>query len=293
MSAVSPLLGPLIDYAGLFPPAQLSMHEAVSNYAAYLAGSHRAMLGRFVVPLARLPEFETAFDALPAAPQQEWPISVLASGNPAADAEAIAAFNARRTNVRIVSVETKATSSDEVTCFTASFASAIEVWVELPPAPRDLPVLVERIRAAGRGAKLRTGGVTPDAFPAPAEIARFLRECHRQGVAMKATAGLHHPLRGDYRLTYEAASAHAKMFGFLNVFLAAALVHAGGSDADTIALLEDGDASHFTAAPDALVWRGRPFTTAQLDATRRALCRSFGSCSFTEPIEGLQKLRWI
>jgi len=110
---------------------------------------------------------------------------------------------------------------------------------------------------------------------------------------MKATAGLHHPLRGAYRLTYAPDSPTGRMFGFLNVLLAAALVHAGGSDADALALLDDGDASHFAAAPDALAWRGHRFTAPQLDATRRTLCRSFGSCSFTEPLEGLQELRWL
>ena len=77
------------------------------------------------------------------------------------------------------------------------------------------------------------------------------------------------------------------------VLLAAALIHTGGSDENTIALLDDSDATHFAATPDALAWRGHTFTTAQLDATRRTLCHSFGSCSFTEPIEGLQELRWI
>lgn len=293
MSAVSSLLGSLIDYAGLFPPAQLGMHDAVRNYAAYLASPHRPLLGRFVVPLARLDEFETAFHALPAEQQIGWHLSVLAGGNPAADAGTIAAFNARQANARIVSVETKATSVGDVTWFTASFTNEIEVWVELPPANRDLPVLIERIRAAGRGAKLRTGGVTADAFPAPAEIARFLRECHRLSVPMKATAGLHHPLRGEYRLTYEAGSPRTRMFGFLNLLLAAALIHVGGTDAEAIALLDDSDSTHFTAPPDALAWRNHRFTAAQLATVRRTLCRSFGSCSFTEPIEGLQELRWI
>lgn len=293
MSATDALLGSLIDYAGLFPPAQLAMAEALRNHAAYLAGPHRDALGRFVVPLARLAEFEATFAALPPAQRIGWRLSVLASAAPQVDADAIAAFNARQPDARIVSVETKTTAPADVARLVALFPPSIEVWVELSAAALDLPALIDAVRATGRGAKLRTGGITPEAFPASADVARFLRECHRAGVVLKATAGLHHPLRGDYRLTYEPGSAAGKMFGFLNVFLAAALIHTGGSDADALALLDESDARTFAAAPDALAWRGHPFTIAQLASARRALCRSFGSCSFTEPVEGLQALHWL
>lgn len=296
MSAISTLLGSLVDYAGLFPPAQLAMVAAVRNHASYLAGPHHDGLGRFVVPLARLAEFDTAFALLSPAEQQGWQLSVLAGPDPLADYAAILAFNSRYAGARIVSVETKAAPSvapADIARLVAPFRPSLEVWIELSPTAPALPALLDAVRASGRGAKLRTGGVSADAFPASATVARFLRECHRAGVVMKATAGLHHPLRGDYHLTYEPGSATGTMFGFLNVFLAAALLHTGGSEADALALLDDGDASHFTAAPDALAWRGHRFTTAQLAATRAALCRSFGSCSFTEPVEGLQQLHWL
>jgi hypothetical protein len=293
MPAVTSLLGSLIDYAGLFPPAQLGMHDAVRHYGAYLTGAHNAVLGRFVFPLTRLAEFESAYNTLPPEQRRRWNLSVLAGSDAPTDADTIATFNSRHVEANIVSVETKASSLAEITRLGAAFPSTLEVWIELSPHSPNLSMQLDAIRSAGRHAKLRTGGVTPDGFPAPADIARFLRECQRRGIVMKATAGLHHPLRGDYCLTYDAASARATMFGFLNVFLAAALIHANGTDNDAIALLEDGDANDFTASSEALAWRDHRFTVAQIDASRRALGRSFGSCSFTEPIEGLQKLRWI
>src|SRR5215471_10308407 len=60
------LLTHLIDYAGLFPPAALEMPEAQRNYAAYRAGEYSWMLGRFVVPAARLDEVDPA-----------WPIAAI------------------------------------------------------------------------------------------------------------------------------------------------------------------------------------------------------------------------
>ena len=83
------------------------------------------------------------------------------------------------------------------------------------------------------------------------------------------------------------------MFGFVNVFLAAALVRTGAAEADTIALLEERDATAFAISPEKIAWRGHAFTATDLDATRQTLCRSFGSCSFDEPVDGLQQLRWI
>ena len=54
------LLAQLIDYAGLFPPAKLDMGPTVRNYADYVAGDDAWMLGRLIVPVGRLEEFEAA-----------------------------------------------------------------------------------------------------------------------------------------------------------------------------------------------------------------------------------------
>ena len=51
------LLSGVVDYAGLFPPAGLPLDQAIRNYARYRQGSDAWMLGRFVIPAARLAEF--------------------------------------------------------------------------------------------------------------------------------------------------------------------------------------------------------------------------------------------
>lgn len=291
MPALDALLHGLIDYAGLFPPARLTMADAVRNHAAYLAGPHRGKLGRFIVPVARLEEFEAAVATLNAEAQHEWRLSVLAGADPKADLNAILSFNARQADARIVSIETKATTPADI-AKAAAFPPVFEVWVELP-VHKDLDANLAELKSIGRGAKLRAGGVTPDAFPAPADVASFLAACRDHGLVAKATAGLHHPLRGEFALTYAAGAPRGTMFGFLNVFLAAALLQSGGNTADATMLLSDGDPRHFACTSDALAWRNHQFTRPQLESTRKQLLRSFGSCSFTEPIEGLQELRWL
>ncbi|MDP2137793.1 MAG: hypothetical protein Q8J74_08050 [Candidatus Didemnitutus sp.] len=293
MSALAVLLDSLVDYAGLFPPAKLPMAEAVRNYAAYRAGPHRAILGRFIVPLARLPEFEAAVRQLEPGIPQAWELSVLGGADGAADRLLIEAFNARHPTARIVAVETKATTLAELRRATGGLPSSLEVWIEIPTASPGLPSLLQAIKEAGHFAKIRTGGVTPESIPSSLDVAHFLMACRRADLVFKATAGLHHPLRGLYPLTYQADAPSGRLFGFLNVFLAAALIAAEGSAQEIGDLLDDSDGRNFFVHPEAMAWRGHRFTVEQLARMRRNSCRSFGSCSFTEPIEGLQDLHWL
>src|SRR3954466_16148905 len=54
---------------------------------------------------------------------------------------------------------------------------------------------LDAVSQAGCFAKVRTGGVTPDAIPSAETLARFIHECARRRLAFKATAGLHHAIR--------------------------------------------------------------------------------------------------
>src|SRR5262245_62043254 len=54
------LLTGLIDYAGIFPPARLSMQDACEAYARHLMSEFEWALGRFICPVSRLAEFETS-----------------------------------------------------------------------------------------------------------------------------------------------------------------------------------------------------------------------------------------
>ena len=52
------LLSGMVDYAGLFPPAQLPLEKAVREYAVHLGGAEAWVLGRFIIPAQRLEELE-------------------------------------------------------------------------------------------------------------------------------------------------------------------------------------------------------------------------------------------
>lgn len=174
---------------------------------------------------------------------------------------------------------------DEVRAATADDITRIErkdVYVEVT----DLS-LIKVIAAHGLRAKIRTGGVTPDAFPSAERVAAFMRECAEHGVAFKATAGLHHPIRCVKPLTYEADAPRGTMHGFVNVFLAAALIHHAEE------ILMESEAEAFAFDDDSASWRGHRIATDDLARIRAEFAISFGSCSFDEPVSDLKELGWL
>jgi hypothetical protein len=159
------------------------------------------------------------------------------------------------------------------------------------PVNEDLADSVAAFAIYKQRAKIRTGGVTSDAFPPAKKIARFMLTCLAANVPFKATAGLHHPVRCVKPLTYEKDAPTGTMHGFLNVFLAAAFLRQGLEPSLIHELLVDDWAENFTFSESGVLWRQEYFASvAQLSDLRRKCAISFGSCSFVEPIADLQEL---
>jgi hypothetical protein len=292
-TALRTLLAGSIDYAGLFPPAGLDMATSVRQYADYRSHPDAWALGRFVVPAARLAELEHEAALLaPTAPADPWRLSALLGPDFAGELHALGEFNCRHAAagapaLSVDVVEARADSVEAIDRLLGAVPPRAQAYVEIP-LDRDPVPLVAAIARRGGRAKIRTGGVTPDAFPPAEAVARFLRACGDAGVPFKATAGLHHPLRAEYRLTYAADSPSGTMFGFLNVFLAAAFVRHGMGDADAVRLLEERAPEAIVFSADTVEWRGRRLDRSAIAAARISGIVAFGSCSFTEPVGELR-----
>ncbi|HET7613142.1 MAG TPA: hypothetical protein VFK26_04400, partial [Gemmatimonadaceae bacterium] len=282
-------------YAGLFPPASESMRAAAEKYAEYLDGADSRALARFIVPASRLGELESvASDLISGAPRSKpWRLAALVSGDASAEAGEILDFNRRYSvgttaRAEIDVVEMKANAASEISAHHRALPRTLTTYFEIPTGG-GLQPLVAAIAATGTRAKIRTGGVTADAFPDAEVILDFMTACIDAGVPFKATAGLHHPLRGEYRLTYEPRSAKGMMYGYLNVFLAAALLRTGAPREIARAALLETDPATLDFGDDGITWRDRKLTTRQLHSAREVAI-SFGSCSFREPIDELAQL---
>ena len=305
-------MGGLVDYAGLFPPASLDMAAAVEEYAGHRAEQEAWMLGRFIVPAGRLAELEEScaryLDA-----GQEWTFSALVGGRDdaesalaavAAQGRSATAFSQRfegRARIEVleapVPVDGSGTNVGEfLSRYADSLASAgltgKELYLEVLPGVDDFRVL-EAINALGAfesrftriGAKLRCGGVAPEAFPSCERIAGFIDRCRRLGLPLKCTAGLHHPVR------HQAADLPVMMHGFLNVFGAGILAHATGADLEVVtACVAETDPEAFVFSPDSFAWRDHSVPFEALALARRGFLSGFGSCSFDEPRDDLRAL---
>ncbi len=282
-TALHALLDSLIDYAGLFPPAGLGMHAAVENFSRYKTGPYSWMLGRFVVPVARLTEFEEAWRNL--GKPEGWQLSGLVT-KPEAELPVVDSFNTKhKDTLRIDAIESKASTPTEIRALPAQITTYVEI-----PSRNNPTELIATIKAAGLRAKIRTGGLTEDMFPDAATIARFLRSCAAAGVPLKATAGLHHPVRCVKPFTYEADSARGPMHGFLNVFLAAGFARQGHPQAFVERLLLEENGNELKFSDQGVQWRGAELTASEIIDLRARFAIAFGSCSFEEPIADLQAL---
>jgi hypothetical protein len=311
LQTIRTLMAGLIDYAGLYPPAALAMAPAAEAFAHARSSEHEWMLGRFICPASRLDELSKAAAVMMPGTHatsgyreyaditEPWRVSVLIDGELGAGLSALQTFNQRHSKEdagRALAdvIELKVATPSDVDAALERIPDDLFPFVEFPVEvvnSGDVRGFVAALAGQAAAAKIRTGGVVASAFPSPAKVAEFLVACHGAGVPFKATAGLHHPIRAEYALTYEASSPRGLMHGFLNVFLAATAVRARGIDARTAtAVLEEGDAGAFHFTEVGARWRDVVLDPLQIAEAREAFALSYGSCSFDEPVQDLKTL---
>jgi hypothetical protein len=249
------LLANLIDYAGLYPPAGLPLPAVLENYEMYLASAEGWILNRLVLPAAQLSDVRL---------RDKWRVTLLVDSEPGPEDGPLPA--------QVETFETK-----------LPHRLSLPTYCEAP-----LP----KIRGGGF-AKVRTGGLTPDAIPPTEALADFLTDAALRRIAFKATAGLHHPIRSRRPLTYAVDSPCATMHGFVNVFVAAAFAWQAAERSLLMDVLNEADAAAFEFLPGELRWRGRRIAAADVQCARLDFAHSFGSCSFAEPVADLRILGWL
>ena len=267
-----------IDYAGLYPPANLDMQVVVRNWNEFMQSEDSWMLARLIIPASRLDEFhEVAREMLPSPDEQDmWQLSVLlppaGSAEFSSAAQATVEFNLTDCGAVANVVEFKASSTAEIDSALEVLHDDLFPFIELP-IDEDPRGLIAALSGAIAGAKVRTGGITSELYPSSANLARFIHSCAVAEQPFKTTAGMHHPQRN----TNETVGVTE--FGFLSVLqatAAASMLEASVKEVEQILRAEMPDLSMFTEE--------------QLEQVRAELFNSLGTCSFDEPRVDLRNM---
>lgn len=298
------LLTGAIDYAGLFPPATLTLEEALRNYAQYMRSADAWMLGAFVLPVEQFGAAEQHLGAF----AQEHPLRVSALGRRSASVddftEALAAHaraiidwrDQQRGRIEVTQLEMPLPRAFDEKLLVAIRSLIdplkLQTFCEAPADEAERTIAAIAAQNATRptdplGFKLRTGGVTADAFPDVTRVARALVSAAKSRVPIKFTAGLHHPVR------MHRDEVKTKMHGFLNVLGGGVLAveNRWGED-ETRRVLDEENPRCFAFTDRSMTWRDDEIGTERIAASRR-LITSFGSCSFDEPRDDLRALNLL
>jgi hypothetical protein len=297
------LLAGLFDYAGLFPPASLPLDEVLAGHVRYRTSGHGWMLGACVLPVAQLDVVSAAHACHLPSGQGAIPVrfTVLASGDADQDMRRVSAFNSHHADVAngaavVDTIELKIAGPEDLRAARTWASRGFDVYCEVPLGT-GIEDRLDALAGAGLHAKLRMGGVTSDSIPSPDDVAVFLCGCVARGVVAKATAGLHHVLTGDHALAPGREGGRVRMFGFLNLVLAAGIAEGAGRAAvqspevcATVALLLTITDPPSWAGHGQIEWRGPqgPVIEGPLEpfaVSGRTLIRSIGTCSFEDPVE--------
>ncbi|RYG37927.1 hypothetical protein EON81_05225 [bacterium] len=275
---VAELTDSLIDYAGTFPPGNLSLVDALNAYRAMNGKENEKFVSRFCVrttDLAELGNWLREGDEIPvsaiAAPshdKESWEDAL------EADAKRMNDFmDAAGDRAEIEAFETKLydLSAVESCVQDLSGFQEAEVFVELPWGAGMDDALNALAESGFPGAKARCGG---EYTPSTAQLAAFINGCLSLDQPFKLTAGLHEPF------------FNGKSHGFLAIGAAVAfeLVEELGEKR----LAEALEADDFEFTDDAINWRG---ATVDFNAVEdaRGFFVSFGSCSVDDPVKALVK----
>lgn len=280
---VRTLLQGVIDFAGMFPPKQLLARAAIQLYKQHHASPFRHVLGRLVIPGNRVDDveqralhdfrFDRCMQISMTTTAQEFNAQILGK---------VRRFNeyCRRPDVGHAVIDSFEVRVDEVSDIAGvcGMVPPQSVFIETPMM-LDPNVTIKSIKEAGVGMKLRLGSLPP-----AVDVARFIRLCAGSDVRFKATQGLHNPWT-------EQSAGEVTHYGFLNLLIASAIA----ITSDTIPVEDIAtilcDPTVIEIGEDRIqLPEGRSLGIHDIKRAREGGMVSFGSCSFEEPTDALDKL---
>ncbi|NBX77127.1 MAG: hypothetical protein EBQ92_11280 [Proteobacteria bacterium] len=315
------LLAGTIDYAGMFPPASLDLNATLQKAATFrTTAKHPWLMNRVVLSLAEVKKLNAKLLYECGSNGSPWNISVLSTPHTAiSHTDFVKCVDwdfreMRRTQERynhssakldLVSYEIKlpdiVTSPGQAITSGEYIFPALEQIETIWPGEMDVYFEVglegawqETLEGVTRimsewlnensqspvlpGLKIRTGGKF---VPKPEQLAMAIDESAANGVKIKATQGMHHPL------------THSGEFGFVNFFAAVNFAYSWGPQEFSLKDIENclcsEDAKDFVFSEASMLWKGRELTFDQIESARKTHAAALGSCSLDEPDQFLLK----
>jgi hypothetical protein len=284
-AALHALLTTIVDYAGLFPPAQLDFAAAIAQYQHHQTEPQSWMLGRFVLKLSQVEQFQQSISV-----NNPQVVSLILDGEPEVALKQLTVMNqSGPSSIQIASLEIPTYPLSQLVEILPQLPEEIEVYCEIP-WEQDWESYLKVLSSYPVGVKIRTGGLTPQAFPSSEQLGFLIFSLAQAGIPFKATAGLHHPLPTISPLSPEPNGLLASMHGFLNVAIATSFAYAQKTTLKNIqAILETKTLKDFNFTDQEIGWLDHQLNLAEIQRARSQFFRSFGSCSFQEPIEDLKQ----
>ncbi len=319
MQSLNIFMNKLLDYAGLFPPAKLPLYESLVNYSSYTKHKQNGWLGKFILPINKINECieimtkQNVFNNV----ENKLEFSIILNScekfndlNDFIKNDLLLIKKMEKnlsTQVTIDSIELyppkEVYQPNKVTLFSNMLEIVNEAFhseknitakfIEVPFSENineyiDLIAKYNIKNSDKIFVKLRTGGVTPEHIPSAYHIAQAIRLCAEQQIPLKATAGLHVPVPNDN------PEVGARLHGFFNIFSCLLLCY---SKLLTITEMEhiitDYSYSDFYFTQTGLTVGNKFISNENMSELRNSFIKSFGTCSFLEPIEHLHKNNFI
>ncbi|HJM17451.1 MAG TPA: hypothetical protein QGI59_02980 [Candidatus Poseidoniia archaeon] len=279
----------LIDYAGLFPPADLPLNEAISQYISHIKSDNSKMLSRFIIhssKLNNLDEFLPLFTNV--GPLR---LSVLGGGGNNDD-EYLNKIKQNITNISkyrekhgnkieidvieckmATNTPSKNTMEKATVLLNENGLIHYHEFAKLPPVGMNysteiddsswdkeiLPTIKLLSNLDNAGIKLRCGGIVKEAFPSVEQVAAMIQTCVIIDIPMKFTAGLHHPIR------HFAEEYDEFMHGFINTFGAGIFATTFPKPENSQEkynmfillshMIDDQNAENFSFTDDSMIWK--------------------------------------
>ncbi len=328
LQAMQNLMSGLIDYAGLFPPSQLPLAEAITNYARFRGGQDAWMLSRFIIPATMLADLDVHADLFKYNPPFRFAVTFKGDENYdqflknlAGTVALIKSFEEKygdQVSVEMIEgrLPVAADGSHNPETLNTFFARTDQVIISTLNHPLkfffEIPWNIQFSNDIN--------STYNDLFDHAASAIRRHNEYadeSRCQLGFKLRCGgvdpnevpspeivasaLSHVIRTDIPFKATAGLHHpirryhqefgGFMHGFLNVFGAGVLGKAHGLSQSTLVdIISDIDADHFRSTSTDFTWKNYSVELNDLYESRSSQFISYGSCSFDEPREDLVDL---